>query len=185
MIYTAIFGDKDKERKDIHQFKEQLMSSPRMAAKIYKVLPHLFMDEEWSVWIDGNIKLHITEEKLISMVKPYDIGVFIHPERDCIYEEGIFCAKVGKDKIENIQPQLDYYKSKGHPSHGGLGACFIIVRRHTPEINRLNEMWWAHICRFSIRDQLSFPFIYKNVVKYLPKVNMRKNEYFERFKHAK
>jgi len=187
MIYTAIFGGKDSLRDDVHRFNDPLKytSNPRLAAKIYKVLPHLFMDVEWSVWIDGNIQLHVSEQELIEMTMPNSIGVFRHWERDCIYDEGKFCIKIGKDKPNIINKQLADYKHLGYPKKHGLGQCSIIVRKHTPTINRLNEQWWSHICRYSIRDQISFPVIFEEELKYLPKVHIRKNKYWSRPKHLK
>lgn len=186
MIYTATFGGKDKDRSDMHQFKDATkFTNPIMAAKIYKVLPHLYMDVEWSVWVDANITLRVSEEELISKAGRHNIAVFTHEDRDCIYDEGKFCAKINKDKWENISPQLEYYKKMGYPAHNGLGFCGVIVRKHTPEINRLNEMWWAHISRFSIRDQISFPYVFGDVVKYMDKVKMTSNPYFKRIKHLK
>jgi hypothetical protein len=186
MIYTAIFGNKDKPRNDVYQFKENLgYDDPRMAAKIYKILPHLFMDVKWSVWIDGNIRLNISEKELIWMTKPHEIGVFKHWERNCIYDEGEFCKKVGKGNPEKIDKQLFDYKKMGYPQKNGLGQCSIIVRKHTPAIERLNEKWWAHISRYSIRDQISFPVVFGEHINYLPKVHIRKNRYWSRPKHLK
>jgi len=187
MIYTAIFGEKDKLRDDVLRFDDSLKykDNPRLAAKIYKVLPHLFMDTEWSVWIDGNIKLHVSEDRLIDMTKPYDVGVFRHWERDCIYDEGEFCVKIGKDSRDVIAKQLSDYRQIGYPEKNGLAQCSILVRKHTDEVKRLNEKWWSHISRYSIRDQISFPVVYDGNFKYLPKVHIRKNKYWSRPKHVK
>ena len=58
-VYTAITDNFDNvisgEKiifKDYSQFK-----NPRLNAKIYKLLPHLFLNSEYSLWIDGNVKL--------------------------------------------------------------------------------------------------------------------------------
>ena len=186
MIYSAIVGGIDKPRKDVKCFTGTgKFSDPRLAAKSYKMLPHLYLDCEWSIWIDGNIRLFVDEKQLIKMTRPADIGVFAHEARDCVYEEGQACIEQNKDKPETINEQLNYYKDVlKYPRHNGLGYCGVIVRRNTSEINRLCEQWWAHICRFSIRDQISFPVVFGSKVKYLPKVPMLKNPYFKRPKHS-
>lgn len=190
MIYSAIVGDIDLPRKDnIKCFTDPLKfrDNPRLAAKIYKVLPHLFLDDKWTVWIDGNIELNVSEDWLIKQTKPYEIGVFLHGERQCIYKEGLFCVEKGKDNKEQILEQLDYYNKKGYPHDNGLSYCGVIVRKNTAHVQQLCEQWWAHICRFSIRDQISFPPVfYDNIeIKHLPVVPMHTNKYFKRPKHGK
>jgi len=185
MIYTAITGNKDALRDDVKCFTKDLWftSNPLMTAKAYKVLPHLFLSDKWTVWIDGNIRLFIDEEELIEMTKPFEVGVFAHPERNCIYSEGAFCKKMGKGNPFEIDRQLKDYKDAGYLLDNGLAACFIIVRKNTSYVNRLNEIWWEHITKYSKRDQISFPIIFNGHFKYLPKVSMKRNKYFERFKH--
>jgi hypothetical protein len=51
---------------------------------------------------------------------------------------------------------LDYY-SRGFPKDWGLCECGFILRRHTPEVKRFNEIWWSEYCKHSSRDQLSMP----------------------------
>ena len=48
-----------------------------------------------------------------------------------------------------------------------LAACGIVVRKNTETVNRLNEKWWAEICRGSSRDQLSFPYTLGTISKYI------------------
>jgi hypothetical protein len=33
--------------------------------------------------------------------------------------------------------------------------CGVIVRRHTTQVERFNDIWWSEICRRSYQDQLS------------------------------
>lgn len=186
MIYTAITGNKDPLRDDIKCFTEGYkFDNPRLNARMYKILSHLFLNDKWTIWIDGNIRLFVSENQLIEMTKPYEVGVFTHPERNCIYEEGQFCKKIGKGDSDRIDRQLVGYSNAGYPMNNGLAATFIVVRKNTPHVNRLNEMWWEHITRYSIRDQLSFPPVFDGNFKYLPKVPMRKNKYFKRLRHGK
>jgi len=186
MIYTAIIGEKDTRRTDIQCFENDYkFNNYRLTARMYKILSHLFITDEWSIWIDGNIHLFVSKDDLIDMTKPYNVGVFKHPERGCIYEEGEFCKKIGKGDNSIIDKQLDDYRHAGYLENNGLGATYILVRKNIPEINKLNEKWWSHVCRYSIRDQISFPFVFNNHVKYFPKVSMKQNHYFKRVKHAK
>ncbi len=184
MIYTAISDGKDKPRDDIKCFTDyDRFTTGRMNAKIYKVLPHLFMNEEYSVWIDGNLTLKASEQEMIDLLGDKDIAVFQNPYRSNIYQEAMECMRLGLDKEDVIKEQIDRYKFEEF-NDKKLGACFLIIRRHTEEINRLNEKWWAEICRGSSRDQISFPYVYRDV-NYLDVVDPFDNKYFTRVGHVK
>jgi hypothetical protein len=138
------------------KFKE-----PRRNAKIHKVLPHLYVDTDISIWLDANISLNVSPEELVKLwLGDDDIAVCKHFERTCIYEEGEVCKTYQLDDPRLIDEQMSRYKKNGYPENNGLAECGVIIRRHTPQINRLNEKWWAEICRGSSRDQLSFAYCF-------------------------
>ena len=143
-------------RKPYDKFRDN-----RRNSRIQKIMPHLFLDTEYSIYLDGNIQLLVEPQKLIDeFLKDKDIAVFRHIGRDCVYDEADACLSMGKGKREELAEQIKAYAKKGHPRHGGLAECGFIVRRHTPRIEALNERWWAHYCRYSERDQLSFPVVF-------------------------
>jgi len=186
-IYTAIVGGKDKERTDIQVFKDfDKFKLPVFNAKIYKVLPHLFLDlkeNEWSVWVDGNITLKVDPEELIKMVKT-DIGVFPHPDRTCLFDEAAYCMHYGIGNQKEIADQIKQYSK--FPKGKGLAMCGILVRKNTLEMRSLCEKWWAEICRGSNRDQISFPYVFNGKVSYFPyQKNIKDNPYFKRYGHEK
>ena len=184
MIYTAITDKKDKPRKDItclngyNRFK-----TGRMNAKVFKVLPHLYLDDEYTIWIDGNLHLKVSEEELLQLAEGHDVTVFRHPYRSSVYEEAEECKKIGLDDADVIDQQMQRYMSEGFVSKD-LACCFLIIRKNTPEVNRLNEQWWAEICRGSSRDQLSFPYVFRDV-NYIYISNIKDNLYFTRKGHLK
>ena len=131
--------------------------SDRRNSRIVKMLPHLYCDTEYSIWIDGSSRLLITPEEIVErFLKEHDIGLFKHPSRDCLYDEAIVCAKWKLDDPEVIIEQVKTYEDKGFAKHKGLCECGFIVRRHTPEVEAFNNAWWAEYCRYSCRDQISF-----------------------------
>ena len=87
--------------------------------------------------------------------KDFDIAMYQHPNRDCLYEEAKTCMKMGLDDPETIIEQAKMYEDKGYAKHKGLCECGIIIRRHTPKVERFNEAWWAEYTRHSRRDQIS------------------------------
>ncbi len=186
MIYTALSGNKDAPRDDIPCFTDyEKFLNPARNAKIAKILPHLFMQTEWSIWVDANIHLKVPAEVLLEKLGDAEIGVFPHPDRKCLYDEAQKCIEWKKDDPATIKNQVERYIQEGFPENSGLAACGVLVRKHTEKINRLNERWWAEICRGSVRDQISFPYVYRDSIKYFEPVNLWDNQYFYRHGHIK
>ena len=132
--------------------------SNRMNAKIVKILPHLYLQaHNYSIWIDSNIELLVNPKNLIDLMEDRKCLVFKHPYRNTINEEIIACKNL--DNFEN----LNYHKNKKVI----LAACGVIIRKNTETVNKLNEYWWAEICRGSSRDQLSFPYTLGTISNYL------------------
>lgn len=135
------------------------LSDPRRNSRAPKLLSHLFSGTEYSIWIDGNISLTKPPEELIERyLQDADMAVFKHPKRDCLYDEATKCAVSGLDDPEVIIEQVTAYERDGFAKHKGLGECNVIFRRHSEKVWRFNEVWWAHYCRFSCRDQISFMY---------------------------
>lgn len=132
--------------------------SPRRNSRVVKMLSHLYTDTEYSLWIDGNLKLLSTPEELVERyLKDHDLAVFKHPTRDCIYDEAMVCAKARLDDPEVIIEQVKHYENQGFAKHKGMGENMFILRRHTDKVKRFNSEWFAQYSRYSARDQLSFP----------------------------
>lgn len=181
-VYSAITNHHDPARSDIPVFTDYArLGTPVLAARYYKTAPHvLFPDATWTIWVDGNVFLNKPPEEFVKQVGPSGLGVFAHPHRDCIYEEAEVCAEAGLDSREAIGRQIDRYRSQGYPTNYGLGATMVLVRRNCPDINALNAQWFQEICYGSIRDQISFPYIF-GFADYWPAVVIDKpNEWFTR-----
>ena len=134
-------------------------ASSRRNSRVPKILPHQFCKAKYSIWIDGNIKLLVTPEFLVEKyLKDHDIAVFKHPIRDCIYDEAMICAKARLDDPEVIIRQVKQYEEEGFPKHRGQAECGVIIRRHTPKVEQLNNLWWSEYCTHSVRDQISFMY---------------------------
>ena len=161
------------------KFKDDVMS-----AKMFKVLPHKLFSYnyiDWTIWVDSNVILKVDPEFLVNKIPSNkEVGVFPHWDRDCLYEEAKVCIDEGLDSYSRIMPQIMEYKHEGFPRRAGLGMCFLIARKHTDRVAQLNEKWWAEICMGSIRDQISFPYVFRDSVHYFPRVNGNDCEYFKR-----
>ena len=135
---------------------------PNKKQRYVKINPHKVLPEyELSVWVDANIMLTGDINECMKTMCVGDCNVFVpmHPIRDCIYEEMRICASIGKDKIENMKPQIDRYLMEGYPEHNGLLQSNILIRRHMRhDCIRLMAAWWDELSMGSHRDQLSFNY---------------------------
>jgi hypothetical protein len=209
VIYTAVFGGKDelidpkhvdnsvdyicfsdsKETK-LGVFKvvneNPIFFDPRMSARMYKILPHVFLEDyEESIWVDGSVTIKGDLFKLMGN-KDDEIVSFKHPERKCLYKE-IEAAEISA-KITKFDgdKQADYYRSLGMPENFGLWENTVIYRKHNQEnIIKLDEEWWEQLRKFTIRDQVSLPYcIWKSGIKIgTINLNVRKNSFTEVKEH--
>ena len=162
VVYTSITNGKDNSRSDIQVLSGyDKFKSPVMNAKIYKVLSHKYFNEI-TIWLDGNIYLNVQPEKIVyEWLGDADMAVFKHNHRWKIYEEAEVIRKLFKSRpwiYEELKPQIEHYKEIGIPNLD-LAMCGMIIRRNNPLVERFNEAWWAEICRWGQRDQISFPVV--------------------------
>lgn len=162
-IYTSFTDGYDAERSDIMRLQVS-GEGAFVGAKMNKICPHLFLSADVTVWVDGNV--YLSAENLANIktqLETADIVVMTHPHRNCLYQEAEFCIEHGIGDASKIKRQVDIYRSKRYPENAGLYACGVIARRHTDQINELCEDWLGEVLRHSIRDQISFPYIFRGV----------------------
>ncbi|MBM4106856.1 MAG: DUF616 domain-containing protein [Phycisphaerae bacterium] len=141
-------------------------SDPRHAArrdaKLPKILASLVLPGyDYYLWHDATHDLLVDPRELVHRFLPDpgdEVAVFRHWSRDCVYAEGREVRVFDLDTSDNIRRQLDAYRSAGFPPRAGLFELPVILRRASPRTTRLELAWWEQICRYSSRDQLSFPF---------------------------
>jgi hypothetical protein len=218
-VYTSIFGGYDDLMDD--QFKMDgvdyicftdmditsnlwnivkstpIYSDSNRNAKKYKILPHRYLqDYDFSIWIDGNIKIISDVREIISSALGHilnDYLVFDHNQnildpRDCIYEEYNAIIQLGnnnngnyKDNPVTMNNQVQRYLNEGYPKNNGLTQNSILLRNHNnKKVRKVLEDWWQEIKYNSKRDQLSFNYIaWKNDFKFTYlQGDSRNNKYF-------
>lgn len=189
-VYTAIIGDKDKPRKDVKVFSEyEKFMSPVMNAKIYKIMPHKFFDYDVSIWMDGNITMKVPKEKIEELLGDADIALFKHYKSKGVEWE----LKWIKYKFSRRSPvsieatkQVEQYLKDGMTALTQLYMGGVIIRRNVKSVNDFNEAWWAEICRWGQRDQLSLPMVLSRFPKLKLKMieeNIKNNDYFNYEEH--
>lgn len=176
-VITSITGGKDKLREDqvignakfVAYLDEPQESKtwevrpaydrfkdPRRNSRIHKIMIHKYVESKYTIWIDGSLRLLVTPESLIEKyMKGYDMAIFHHPNRKCIYDEAMKCAKLKLDDPEVIIEQAKWYEDHEYAKQKGLCEGGFIIRKNTQKVRDFNEAWWADYTRFSRRDQLS------------------------------
>lgn len=91
IIYTANVGNYDNEIQmnnleyPFYRISVSNSKNPRLLAREIKLKPFEFLpDHDYSIWIDSNFKINQPKFEF-----NYDIVTWKHPERDCIYDEGM------------------------------------------------------------------------------------------------
>jgi hypothetical protein len=150
----------------------------RRNAKIYKVLSFLFFPNyEYIIWMDGNKLLKVNPDNIIEKYGDFDLALFKHPHRNCLYQEIDKIKQIGYDTIENLDNQKKYYKSKEMPENYGLNEMTCFIKKNTISVRKLELMWWEQICKFSSRDQCSFNYCLWEIQKTIP-INIKQLDGF-------
>lgn len=161
---------------------------PRRTAKIFKILPHLFLDcYDASLWVDANLLLKSDLSALIdSFVKGDSIITMIdHDKRKCIYHEAKECLFWNRDEPNLIRNQTKKYRDYGYPNKNGLINGRFILRKHNiSQIGSLMSCWWSEIENNSVRDQISFNYVsWESGIKYDAVPSDKRDNYIKIIDH--
>lgn len=179
--------------------------SPRMQAKQFKLLSHRIFpggrlawryapftrrhSADLSIWIDASVQIKSAGfvRDLRAGLGARDWAMFVHPDRDCLYEEARVSAAMVKYRGLPVIQQVEAYRSIV-PQHGGLYACTTIVRREPARelIRNANELWWQENLKWTYQDQLSLPYVLRKVVECEPASipgHLRSNGWFDIIPH--
>lgn len=188
VVYTAIYGKYDKLTEplyvnpelDYFAFTDQdipddsvwkkmdLSSFPQLnnlddyhRAKFFKIFPYVFFpDYDFSIWVDGNVKIVADIYPLAIMAGDADMATYENPHHDCIYTEEKYVVFYNRVNEVAIERQIGDYRREGFPEHYGMREFSIIYRNHhSKECHEMMEEWWQHCNKYTMRDQISLPFI--------------------------
>ena len=181
VVYTALFGPQAKPLveprwsdpavpmvcftdQDLHSPHWQITRmptepDPARANRRLKLLSHLTVASEWSLYLDSDFVLLTDPRTLLTLG---DFVTHHHRFRTRISDEIKEIIRCRKADLELITAQVAEYQRQGFdtPSNPqrALGENGVLLRHHTPEVRALNEAWWAEVQRHSHRDQLSLDF---------------------------
>jgi hypothetical protein len=123
----------------------------------------MFLSEyDLTIYHDGG---HFCLMHPLDIIKTYmpndsdDLAVFKHRWNTCIYKEASDVLREKVDVPELINPQVDYYRKNNYPENNGLYELPVLIRKKSDKNNLINLRWWEQICKWSSRDQISFPVV--------------------------
>jgi len=194
--FTAFLDDRvrvDMSRPGGHRWRLRpacdLFRDDRRNAKIHKVLSHLYLGSHvYSIWMDGSVSLKVCAADLVrEFLGQADMALFRHRAKRCAYAVANHCITKGLDDAGTIREQIARMRARLYPERAGQHECGVILRRLSPVVERFERMWWAEICRYSKRDQISFEFAARLAgvrVATIPG-SVQHNDYFERRPHRR
>jgi hypothetical protein len=133
----------------------------RFVARYYKINSHYFFDDyDYIIYQDGTTMMNtISPRQLIEKyLTDADLAAFRYPDEDCIYIHAEKCKNVGRFAADRIDKHMNYYRLNNFPEHFGLSEMRVVLRKNTPQINQLNDLWWKIYKQFLTCDQLSFDY---------------------------
>lgn len=134
---------------------------PRLAAKVAKCNPELYVDADYTVWVDGSARLKSTRVAQWAVAGLYagTTAQFRHPERLDVSAEAAVSRGMEKYFDQPVEAQAAHYKKEGLPDNWGLWATGFIVRARGSRAAELGRRWLHEQIRWSYQDQVSQPYV--------------------------
>ena len=135
-----------------------------LLARSQKLNPHTALPEgsEWSLWIDGNIRLvdgSIYERCRELQAADVKYAGIRHPYSDCVYEEAVKCLRNRRESLCKLLKIVHFLRKNNVPEHAGLMETNMIFRKHCDEaVIEFDRWWWECLVKLSNRDQLTHTF---------------------------
>jgi len=132
---------------------------PRFAAKHAKALPFDYVDTEFAIWLDtgATIKSPSFVQDALYVLGDADVAMWKHPDRNNIRDEAQTSHSMNKYEHQDVRGQAAHYSALGLPD--SLWATGCIVWRNTQQNANAGRMWLAEMLRWSVQDQLSWPYV--------------------------
>lgn len=190
-VYTCFTDGYDEHRKDVifvPAEKDMYENAAKNAGRVKHLYWQYGITAPFNMWVDGSIYPLATSEQYIELLGEYDICLFQHPWRDCIYDEADETLRLDFDLPEIAEPQMKKYKKAGYPRNNGLGETGVLIRRDSKLVRSFFSALWKEIEAHSHRDQLAFNYVLSKFpklrVKYLPP-SVRTHPMFKMISHKR
>lgn len=190
IAYTSFTDGYDVPRNDIIKVQPDL-NFPNPANSVH-VTKWRYWDygisSSFNIWVDGSIYLLRPEQYYIDLLGDFDICLFQHPWRNCIYEEIKETARINYENEALANSVIAKLEKDGYPKNNGLAETGVLIRKDSELMRRFCAEVWKEIKNGSHRDQFYFNYVLSKFpelkVKYLPP-SVRTHEAFNMIGHLK
>jgi len=194
-VVSANLGNFDKPKENVeqsvpHDFKlftdENFpprfnAMTPRLQARIPKCFSwQMLPNYDYYLWVDSSCRLSDPDSIAWFMQKlgDADMVVFKHPNRNTVQEEADYLKHRLEINCPYICPRYENEDIDGQLTevdpNAPLYASTAFMCRNTVEVQLGLKEWWYHISRYHSIDQLSLPWVTRNL-----RVNMIQDKYME------
>ncbi len=126
-------------------------------ARHIKILPHLYLADPETLWIDGTFFINCDlNEWWRHFRNPFT--TVKHPFDRCIYTDIWSCLASGKGDPHVLRQQRKAYQEAGIPTENGLISSGILMRKDCDSVRRFCELWWSQVEKYTERDQIAFGY---------------------------
>lgn len=204
-VVSANFGDFEKsithEPQSIETFNYCITEqnfplrynsmTPRLQARIVKTHMWQFaLGHNYYLWIDSSCKLSNKDSVkwFLEQLEDADIAVFKHPRRDTVQEEADYLKKRLKLETEGkkkkyILPRYENEDIDGQLKEvdpaAELYASTAFIYKNSLGVRTAMKLWWYHISRYHVIDQLALPHCIKDLRVSIIQENYLKCDYIE------
>lgn len=132
---------------------------PVRSQRDFKLRPHVHLtDFDFSIYIDNSVLLTQPPERIIERYLPVSgFALPRHSDHLTVLDEFLVVAKRGYDDQSRIFEQLNHYAfvCAGVLEERPYWAGILLRDHREPGVRSVLETWFAHVLRYSRRDQLS------------------------------
>lgn len=139
-------------------------NDPKRLSRYPKTHPEMLLSEyEASLYIDANVQIadQWVYDRVVELAQQsidYAGVKLLVTGRDCIYRHSYdMCVLRAENDVRAIEEMAALYK-EGFPEHFGMNENNIIYRRHNERMQKVDELWWKWIVKYSFRDQFSYMY---------------------------
>jgi hypothetical protein len=160
--FVCFTGDPEltSETWDVRSVAPIFPRDPARSQRLLKICAHRVVPEyDVSLYIDNSVLLRSRAEDIIDTLLPNDrtLAFLQHSFRETVHDEFDEVVGLGFDAATTCREQREHYEMVD-PQSLALRPLWsgIVVRRHNdPRVVAAMERWFAHVLRYSRRDQLS------------------------------
>jgi len=128
----------------------------RKLSRKVKILDGPPSDSYPALWLDASLRpkpgLAAAVDKWLAN---HEVAIFVHPWRDCAYEEADECVRRKKLDARLANEIKSMLALNALPKHWGLWSCGAIAWKS--ECRRLRDAWWHWTQATGFRDQIALP----------------------------